>query len=188
MIDFAGDRRTRSVVFILRMIAAVFFVAIFGGISFAFRSSQEFDPIHLWDFALSGMPGLFPFLVMAVAVYLVILAHELVHVALLRLNGARSVSLRIDRIVPRASAPDWYFRRGSALVYAIGPFMILSVVGMILLITVPLDYLAWVFIPIVANGVVSAADFVVIAWLSGVPPDGLVVVTHEGTMAFAPRS
>lgn len=187
MIDLATDRRTRSATFILRLVASVFFVSIFGGIPIVLRRSEGFDPFYLWDFAIAGAPALLSFLVMGIVVYFVILIHELIHYVMLRMNGARDIAFRIDRITPRASAPEWYLRRGSAFIYAISPFMALSLIGMVLLLTVPQWFIAWIFIPTVANGVFSAADFVVVAWLGGVPRDGLVVIVHEGAIAFSSR-
>lgn len=188
MIDLRNDRRTRSAVFVLRLISVVFFVSIFGGIPMVLRAGGDFDPVFLWDFGLERVPALLSFPALAVALFAVAVAHEMLHAAVLHLSGVADVKFEVNGIVPRVYATDWYIRRGTFFFYAFLPFFVLSTVGVVLLLLVETSLVAWVFIPVVANAVLSASDFTVIAWSTSVPPDGLIEITREGSISYAPGS
>lgn len=186
MVDLFQDRRTRSVLFILRLIATVFFVSIFGGIPIILRASEGFDPFFLWDFSVPGAPGIVSFLLLGVAIYGAVILHELIHAAVLWLHGAKELTFRVTRLAPRVSAPGVHLRRGSFFLYAAVPFMTVSVIGIVFLLTLPLEWIAWAFLPTVANGIYSAADFVVLAWAIGVPPEAVIAIVPEGALATHP--
>ena len=186
MIDLRNDKRTRNIVFFLRMFSVVFFVPLFAGVPLTFRYQEGFDPLYLWEFGLAGIPWLVSFLLLGVVVYLVAVIHELLHTAALFAMGARGFVFEIDGIAPRSYDETTYLTRVGTLVYAATPFLLGSVLGVFFLLWVPDEYIAWAFLPAVANGVLSAADFVLVAWLLGVPRDGLCSILSDGTVAYGP--
>ena len=185
MIDLRNDKRTRNIVFFLRLFSVVFFVPLFAGVPLTFRYQAGFDPLHLWEFGLAGIPWLASFLLLGLTVYLVVVLHELLHAAALYVMGSRSVVFEIDGISPRTHDAS-HLTRSGVLVYAATPFLIGSVIGVIFLLWVPDEHIAWAFLPVVANGVVSASDFVLVAWLMGVPRDAVCSVLTDGTIAYGP--
>ncbi|MDA3949781.1 MAG: metalloprotease family protein [Spirochaeta sp.] len=186
MIDLRNDKRTRNIVFFLRLFSVVFFVPLFAGVPLTFRYQAGFDPIYLWEFGLAGIPWLASFVLLGLAVYVVVVVHELLHAGALYAMGSRSVVFKIEGISPRSYDESTSLTRFGTLVYAATPFLVGSVVGVLFLLWVPDEYISWAFLPTVANGVISAADFVLVAWLMGVPRDGLCSVLVDGAVAYGP--
>lgn len=189
MIDLRGDKKTRNVVFFLRMLAIVFFVPLFAGIPLTFRYNSGFDPVMLWELGVPATSWIVPFLMLGVAVYLIAVMHELLHAATLYLVGrssgtAGSVEFGIDGITPRSHAASLPLTKAGAFLYAIAPFFVVSVGGVVALLLVPDRFVSWVFLPTVAHGVIAASDFVVIAWIVGTPSDTGIAVLADGLVAY----
>jgi len=184
MVDVRNDKRTRTSVLFLRLFSIVFFVPLFAGVPLTFRHQSGFDPVLLWEIGFGSTGWLAPFVALGAAVYVVAILHEGLHAAVLSLLGAQPVTVGFNGVTPVASAAERYLSRRGALLYGAAPFFTGSIIGIGALLVVPDRYVSWAFLPTVAHGVISAADFVVVAWLVGVPKDGLVEVLPEGIVAY----
>ncbi|MFP4152060.1 MAG: DUF3267 domain-containing protein [Alkalispirochaeta sp.] len=185
MVDVRNDARTRRSVFFLRLFSIVFFVPLFAGVPLTVRHRAGFDPVLLWEIGFGNTGWLVPFVLLGAAVYVVVLLHEGIHAGVLSLLGVRPVTVGFNGLTPVASAPERYLSRRGAFIYGATPFFAGSIVGIAALLVVPDRFVSWAFLPTVAHGVICAADFVVIAWLIGVPKDGVIELRPEGVVAYA---
>ena len=149
------------------------------------RLHSEFDPVHLWAFGLERYSWLVSFLGLAVGGYAIVFIHESIHALSLYLLGGKSVTFTIDGIAPRAFDRTTLFSKRAVFVVTVMPFLLISLVGTAALLFVADRSVSWVFLPTVINAVVAAADFVVVAWLIGVPAGSVVAVAPEGCVAYA---
>jgi hypothetical protein len=186
ILDIRSDKRTRTIILFLRLIAIVFFVPLFAGIPLTFRHTAGFDPVHLWSLGLSRFPGIVTFLVLAIVAFVVALVHEGLHGLVLKLYGAPSVQLGVDGVAPRSYDAEAFFPRRIGLVVATVPFFLVSTVAVAALLIVPDEWIGWVFLPAVMHNVMAASDFLAVAWLLGVKKDFLVSVLSDGWVAYAP--
>jgi hypothetical protein len=73
-----------------------------------------------------------------------------------------------------ASIPGWYLPKVQYLVSALSPFLFITIVGLILLATLPATWFIPLLFVIVMNAAGSVGDLVVAAWLLG---------RHKGVLA-----
>ncbi len=184
MIDLRSDARTRRVIFVVRMIAVVFFVPLFAGIPLTFRHASGFDPALLWSLGLGERSGIVSFLVLAVIAEAGALVHEGIRAGVVRFWGNGSVTFAFDGVAPRISAPDTVLSRKVAIAVSAAPFLIVSTVGLVALLIVPDRIVPWVFLPTVIHNVIGASDFVVVAWLVGIDGTSPVRLLSDGWVAY----
>lgn len=68
-----------------------------------------------------------------------------------------------------AAAPDWYLPKNQYLVTALAPLLLISLMGTLLFLFVPIGYLASVWFVLVINAAGSVGDMAVAVWLLGQP-------------------
>ncbi len=186
ILDLRSDKRTRTIVLVLRLIGIVFFVPLFAGIPLTFRHNAGFDPLQLWSLGMSHLPGIVTFLLLGVMAFLVALLHEGLHGLVLRLFGATTVQMHFDGPVPRSYDAGVVFSRRVGLVVATAPFFLVSTAAIVVLLIVPDEWIGWVFLPAVIHSVMAASDFLTVAWLLGVKKEYLVSALSDGWVAYAP--
>lgn len=174
-------------VLFLRLFSIIFFVPLFAGVPLTFRHAEGFDPVLLWQLGFANSPWIVPFLALGLATYLLVLIHELIHGAVLRVLDPR-VTFSIDGIAPRSHAASLYLTRAGAVLYAVTPFFVVSLLGVIALLLVPDRAVSRVFLPTVVHGVIAAGDFVVVAWAVGAGKDAAIAVLADGLVAYGPAS
>ena len=101
---------------------------------------------------------------------LVLVLHELVHGFFFwRFTGERP-RFGFRLVYAYAAAPDWYRPRGSFILTGSAPFLLISILGLILLTIVPFPAVPLVFLGLTANAAGSVGDFLVVGWLLTNPP------------------
>jgi hypothetical protein len=97
-------------------------------------------------------------LFLLLGVVLSIVLHELVHGAFFWFFSRSRPRFGFRGGYAYAAAPGWFFPRRQYLVIGLAPFIILSVVGMIVVIFVPLKMLAVTLAAMIANASGSVGD------------------------------
>jgi hypothetical protein len=185
-----GDRRTdpiyRRVSYILHFAAAIFFVPLFAGVTAAVRPGRVLDPVDLWAVSVPGLGLIGSIAVMFFVVVAVLNLHMLLHAAAMRVFAGAQPVVTPRRMTVAVSAPEWYIPKRAMLLVVLTPFFLISAAGALLLAAASDALIAWIYVPLVANGVTSAGDILVLSWLV-VTPAG-TFVRHEGDRfaAFAP--
>ncbi|MCP4541758.1 MAG: DUF3267 domain-containing protein [Chloroflexi bacterium] len=73
-----------------------------------------------------------------------------------------------------AAAPDWYLPRRQHLVVGLAPFVLLTLIGVVLLPIVPAFVVPVLLLIIVTNAAGSTGDFVMVIWMLVQPRNMLV--------------
>jgi hypothetical protein len=106
---------------------------------------------------------MFPDLVALILSMLVsIVLHELVHGAFFWLFSRSRPKFGFRAGYAYAAAPGWFFPRSQYLVIGLAPFVLLSLVGMILVTFVPIRWLAVILVGMIANASGSVGDLWII--------------------------
>lgn len=101
---------------------------------------------------------------------LVLVLHELVHGFFFwRFTGERP-RFGFHLVYAYAAAPDWYLPRNSFILTGSAPFLLISILGLILLTVVPFSAVPLVFLGLTANAAGSVGDILVVGWLLANPP------------------
>jgi hypothetical protein len=98
------------------------------------------------------------FLVLIGSVVISIVLHELVHGVFFWLFSRSRPRFGFRGGYAYAAAPGWFFPRRQYLVIGLAPFVVLSVMGMILVIFAPLEGLAVLLMAMIANAAGSVGD------------------------------
>ncbi len=116
--------------------SAALFLLIPFGILFSLYVSQ-IHPGYTFELVITSANGLYVFLsLIGIAVGQLVL-HELVHGAFFWLFSRSRPTFGFRGWYAFAGAPGWFFPRGQYLVITLAPFVILSVLGLILLAILP---------------------------------------------------
>lgn len=67
---------------------------------------------------------------------------------------------------------------------ALAPFVVISILGIILITFMPISFLPWVFIPTVVNAAAAGGDFMGVVWLLRQPDDVMIEDNGDVLTAF----
>lgn len=178
----------RRVSYILHFAAAIFFVPLFAGVTAAVRPGRVLDPVDLWAVSVPGLGLIGSIALMFFLVVAVLNLHVLLHAAGIRVFAGAVPAVTPQLMTVAVSAPEWYIAKRAMLLVVVAPFFVISAVGALLLAAVSDSRIAWIYVPLVANGITSAGDILVLSWLAVTPAGSFV--RHEGSRltAFAPES
>lgn len=102
-------------------------------------------------------------LVLILGMAISIVLHELVHGAFFWFFSHSRPRFGFRGGYASAAAPGWFFPRRQYLVIGLAPFIILSVVGMIVVIFVPIKMLAVILVAMIANASGSVGDLWIVS-------------------------
>ena len=122
-----------------------------------------------------------------VAIVLVMFIHELVHgVFFWRFTGLHP-TFRIKGLYIYTAAPsDIYFPRNQYLAVGIAPFVLLTLVGLLLMVIVPVVIVPILILSIAFNAAGAAGDLLMFAWLLSYPPDTLMQDNRTSVIVYGP--
>jgi len=122
-----------------------------------------------------------------VAAVLMMLIHELVHgVFFWRFTG-RHPTFGIRGLYVYAAAPsEIHFPRNQYLAVGIAPFVLLTLVGLLLMVIVPVVIVPILILFIAFNAAGAAGDLLMFAWLLSYPPDTLMQDNNTSVIVYGP--
>jgi len=129
----------------------------------------EFSSANLLQIA--GQSELWLILLGLVAV---LVLHELVHAFFFWLFTGERPKLGFHALYAFAAAPEWYLPRGRFIITASAPFVLITLVGLVLLPVVPAAVVAALLLALIANAAGSVGDLVVVGWLLFQPSTVLI--------------
>ena len=184
--DLRTNVVNRRVSNIMHFVSTIFFVPLFAGVTAAVRPGTPFDPVDLWSASIPGLGALGSLAVVFLLVVGVLYFHGLVHWGAFRVLGGASPTFSTQGITFSVSAPEWVLNKRTTFGVTVLPFFVVSALGAVLLSIVPSSGIAWVYLPVVANGVASARDILTLSWLLVTPKGCLFTHAGEVLTAYAP--
>lgn len=184
--DLSGNVVNRRVSNIMHFASAIFFVPLFAGVTAAVRPGRPLDPVELWSAGVPGLGALGSLAAAFILVVAVLYGHGLVHWAAFRVLGGALPTFTTRGLSFSVSAPEWVLDKRTILAVTVLPFFVISSLGAVLLAFVPGNGIAWVYLPVVANGIASARDILTLSWLLVTPKGSLFTHAGELLTAYAP--
>ena len=117
----------------------------------------------------------------SLALIAVLILHELVHGLFYWLFSGHSPKFGFHGLIPYASAPSGvYFPRNQFLAVGVSPIVLLTVVGMLLILIVPVDLVSLVFF----NAAGAAGDLILVIYLLPFPFHTLMEDNDSGVIIY----
>lgn len=85
-----------------------------------------------------------------------------------------------------AAAPDWYIPRTSYLITSLAPLVGISLIGILLLVILPVNWVPALFLVITLNAAGAVGDMWVAWWLLRCPTDALCSDSGDVTCLYVP--
>ena len=168
-LDFRNNQMLVIISYALRALGAVIFGGLFYVAANAIHPDAGLTFESLVTIAIDGVPDIVSIGLIVVAVIFVLWLHELVHASVFYLHTGAPPRIGIRGPIIFASAEGYLNTRNAMMVNALAPFVVISVLGLLLMAIAPVTVLAWVFIPTVANAAAAGGDFMAVNWLNGLP-------------------
>jgi hypothetical protein len=169
--------RTRAVLWM--NLAAIPLLVLFGWLfSYLINIFNTVNPFH------SGILGLFRtfsilelfFCILIIILMLVL--HELVHGIFFWLFTHDKPRFAIKTGYAFAAAPEWYLTRMQYIIVGLSPFMIISIISIILTCYVNASLIPYLLLSATFNAAGSLGDFIVVGWIISQPYT--ILVKDEG--------
>lgn len=168
-LDFRDNKQLMLISYALRLIGAVAFSTVFYFIVQQLYPTQSISLESLITIKLEGGPDIISILLIVIAVVGVLWFHEMIHATVFFIHTGAPPHIGIRGPIIFASAVGYLNTRNVMIVNALAPFVVISMLGMLLLAVVPQGLLAWLFIPTVANSAAAGGDFMAVYWLLSLP-------------------
>lgn len=143
------------------------------------------------DFSISVDSGVQFLAILAMLAFVtvaVIVLHEGVHGFFFHLFTGHRPKFGIGPGYAYAAAPGWYIPRNQYLVVALAPFLLLSLLGLILLTWLPPAGIPGLLLFLVLNDGGAAGDLAVAAWLLTQPASCLAQDTGQAIVLYRTNS
>lgn len=99
------------------------------------------------------------------SIFLVLVLHELVHGLFFWVFTKTRPKFGFKGAYAYAAAPEWYFPRRQYLVVGLAPFVVISLVGVVLMPVFPIQWLWLLIAALVMNASGAVGDLAVCGWL-----------------------
>lgn len=183
-LDFRDNQQLVLLSYVLRIIGAVGFSALFFGLVTQFYSNETLSLQTLLTIKISGLPDIVSIGLIILDVVFVLWLHELVHATVFFLHTGAPPRMGMRGAMIFASAEGYFNTRNAMIINALAPFVVISLLGILLMQIVPFATLAWVFIPTVVNAAASGGDFMAVYWLLRLPEDAKIEDHGDVLIAF----
>lgn len=136
-----------------------------------FALTSEFKSI--WEVLLTGAATL-------VVLFVTVTLHELVHGLFFWIFSKSRPHFGLGPGYAYAAAPEWYFPKGQYIVIGLAPLVVLTIVGLLAIIIVPLAWVPALFLAVIFNAGGAIGDLYVCARIGAEAPNIWVKDTGDG--------
>jgi len=173
-LDFRDNTQLMLASYGLRLIGAVVFSIAFYLIVQQMYPYQAVSLESLIMIKLEDLPDIVSIVLIIIAVIGVLWLHEFIHASVFYIHTGASLRIGMRGPIIFASAIGYLNTRNVMIVNALAPYIVISLLGMLLMTVVPYELLAWIFIPMVANAAATGGDFMAVYWLLSIPTERLI--------------
>ena len=146
---------------ILLNLAAIPIFLGFGLLLLRYIAAVRPDARLLWG-ALGGLPDL---LLLLVGLFVIVVIHEMVLGIFFWYFTHSRPNFAFKVLYAYASAPDWYIPRNQYVIIGLAPITLITLVGMLLILVLPIYAVAVTFILVSFNAAGAVGDLAVTGWL-----------------------
>ncbi|MGJ3240729.1 MAG: DUF3267 domain-containing protein [Anaerolineae bacterium] len=161
-LDFRDNQQLVMLSYVLRIIGAIAFSALFFSLVTRYYPNEALSLQSLFTIKLADVPDIVSIGLIVLDVVFVLWLHELIHATTFFLHTGAPPRMGIRGAMIVASAQGLLNTRHAMMVNALAPFVIISVLGLVMMFVIPLSVLAWVFIPTVVNVAAAGDDFMAV--------------------------
>jgi hypothetical protein len=137
--------------------------------------------------SISGLNFVLMVLLVIGLLGLMIIIHEAIHGAFFWLYTRSRPYFGFKGMYAYAAAPEWYIPRNQYLVVGIMPFVLITLVGLLLLPVAP----AWLLLPVLfvvlMNASGAAGDVLIVGWLLLLPAHTLINDLGDAITLYRPQ-
>lgn len=185
-LDFHENQMLVIISYALRALGAVIFGGLFYAAANAIHPDAGLTFESLVSIAIDGVPDIVSIGLIVFAVVFVLWLHEVVHAGVFYAHTGAPPRIGIRGPIIFASAEGYLNTRNAMMVNALAPFVVISVLGLLLMAIAPVTAMAWVFIPTVANAAAAGGDFMTVFWLLGLPRNTKIEDHGDLLIAYDP--
>lgn len=180
-IDLADNKRLAFSLNSVGFLLFFFFALLFTVLAAVLRYNVAGDELEL---RITGS-NIGETLVMVVCIVaLTVITHELIHALFFRIFTGEWAQFNVKGLYAYAAAPDWYLPRNLHVATALAPLAVISVVGMVLILFVPLALLWGVLLFLVVNAAGAIGDIAIAGWLLTKPRNAYVNDYGDGFTVY----
>lgn len=121
-------------------------------------------------------------------IFLVLVLHEAIHAMFFWIFSHHKPLVGFKGFYAYASMPGWYFPRIQYLIIGIAPLAIITLLGIILLATLPVAFIYLVMVALVMNSSGAVGDIFVVIWLLTKPKTTLALDKIDSIEFYVPES
>jgi hypothetical protein len=145
------------------------------------RSDEEGEPI---TFTITGAEW-WPMVLLLIGLIVgAVVLHEFVHALLFRIVTGQWAQWGFKGLYAYAAAPDWYIPRNLHIAIALGPLLLISLVGIGFLLWAPFNWLSGILVVLVINAAGSIGDLITSVWLLRQPRQAYVNDYGDGFTVY----
>ncbi|HNT25946.1 MAG TPA: DUF3267 domain-containing protein [Anaerolineales bacterium] len=122
----------------------------------------------------TGADAIQGLLILIAAYCVMIIAHELIHGLFFWLFTQERPLFGFKGLYAYAAAPRWHIPRSQYVFVGLGPFVLISLLALLLIAFVPIAAIHYLVITAALNASGAVGDLFVVAWILRYPPEALV--------------
>lgn len=183
-LDFRDNIQLMLLSYGLRIVGAVLFSILFFIIVQQNYPNRALALESLITIKLMNVPDIVSIVLIVIAIVGVLWLHELIHATVFFIRTGAPPRIGMNGPIIFASAIGYMNTRNAMMINALAPFIVISILGVLLMFVVPTSVLAWIFIPTVANA--AGGDFMAVYWLLSLPAD--TQIEDHGDVLIANQS
>jgi hypothetical protein len=182
-LDFADNKKQLALSYLIRLIGIFVFSFLFIAYTRLVHPNMNDALTTFINIEIPNTSIFVSYLLVAISVVVVLTMHELVHASVFFIDQRVPPQLGWRGLTIFAAAPGYLNKRSIMVVNALAPFVVISLLGMILIALLPVGTLAWIFIPVVVNAAAAGGEFLGVYWLLKQPEEA--VFEDNGDMITA---
>lgn len=166
-LDLSKNKRALIVMNVIGTVFFFFFAWLFFMLASKLRPGVPAMASVIEIGGWSDMIGILGVLLLAQAIMIIL--HEGVHGFFFWVFTRARPIYAFKGLYAYAALPDWYIPRNPYLVTCLGPLMVITLAGLILMIFVPAEWLKIIIFIMTLNAAGATGDMAIAAWLLSTP-------------------
>lgn len=168
---------------LMGLILLIFSVWFFSWIANQIRSGSDISFSIEFSSISSALVALGKLLI---TIIFVLALHEGIHAFFFWIFSGQKPMIGFKGAYAYAAMPGWYFPRNQYLVIGIAPLILITLIGILLLVVLPISILNLVLIALILNTSGAVGDLFVVIWLLTKPVETLALDQVDSIEFFVP--